>query len=157
MNKTCLIIVLLLLSGLAGLGYKFIIHGKVAPSSDGRIAILLEPGERDLVLREMRAFLEALQGISQGISQADMEAVARTARKAGLAAQEGVPGNLMGKLPLGFKQLGMDTHRKFDQLALDAEQFGDPETALQQMAGMMQNCVACHAAYRIDAAAAPTP
>jgi len=35
-------------------------------------------------------------------------------------------------------------------LALDAEQLGDPEQTLEQLSVLTQNCVACHAAYRID-------
>ncbi len=63
---------------------------------------------------------------------------------------QGVPGTLMGKLPLEFKKLGFDTHTRFDQLALDAEQLGDPGHSLTQLAELMQNCVACHAAYRFE-------
>jgi hypothetical protein len=58
----------------------------------------------------------------------------------------------MGKLPLAFKQLGLETHSGFDALALDAEQLGDPAHTLTQLAGLLQNCVACHAAYRITTA-----
>ena len=79
-----------------------------------------------------------------------MQAVAESARSAGLAAQQGVPGSLMGKLPVEFKKLGYDTHAKFDELALDAEQLGDEEHALSQLGVLMQNCVACHAAYRLE-------
>ena len=46
--------------------------------------------------------------------------------------------------------LGFDTHRRFDQLALDAEQLGDTQHSLQQLAKLMANCVSCHASYRID-------
>ena len=38
----------------------------------------------------------------------------------------------------------------FDQLALDAEQMGDKELVLEQLGTLMQNCVGCHAGYRID-------
>jgi len=66
------------------------------------------------------------------------------------AAQSAVPGTLIGKLPIEFKKLGFDTHLKFDQLALNAEDFGDNNQVLIQLSNLMQNCVACHAAYRID-------
>jgi cytochrome c556 len=56
----------------------------------------------------------------------------------------------MGKLPLAFKQLSVDTHAKFDELALDAEQLGDPDHTLAQLNRLMQNCVSCHAAYRFE-------
>lgn len=135
------------------MAYKFIIVGAVAPASDGREALLLEVSERDLILSEMRVFLASVQAITAGISNDDMSKVVAAARAVGAAAQQGVPASLIGKLPLSFKKLGFDTHRKFDALALDAEQLGDPEHSLKQLATLMNNCVACHASYRIDAVA----
>jgi hypothetical protein len=148
MNKKCSVIIVLLLLVIAGGVYKFIFQGSTSGSTDGRIAIVLDAGERDLVLAEMRLFLESIQKITTGIAGNDMELVAEYARKSGMAATEGMPGTLMGKLPLVFKKLGPDTHKKFDQLALDAEEFGDAGHALSQLSTLMQNCVACHAAYR---------
>jgi hypothetical protein len=58
--------------------------------------------------------------------------------------------SLMGKLPIGFKKMGLDTHAAFDQLALDAQEFGDRDQALSALHKLMNNCVASHAAYRID-------
>ena len=101
-----------------------------------------------MVLAEMRLFLESIQKITTGIAGDDMELVAEYARKSGMAATEGMPGTLMGKLPLGFKKLGPGTHKQFDQLALDAEDLGDAGHALSQLSVLMQNCDACHAAYR---------
>lgn len=60
----------------------------------------------------------------------------------------GVPVSLMAKLPMGFKELGHSTHRAFDEPALDAEQLGDPDRALGQLAALLGNCVGCHAAFR---------
>ena len=40
---------LVLLVALAGLAYKFIVVGNVVKSEDGRTALVLEAGERDLV------------------------------------------------------------------------------------------------------------
>ena len=137
-------------AGIARRGYKFIIAGSTLPATDGREALLLEPGERDLVLAEMRQFLASVQGITDGLTGKDMQRVAEAARGVGAAAQQAVPASLVGKLPLEFKQFGFDTHRKFDLLALDAEQLEDPEHTLQQLSELMNNCVACHATYRID-------
>ncbi|RRQ21728.1 hypothetical protein D6C00_07030 [Thiohalobacter thiocyanaticus] len=143
-----LVAVFLVLTG--GMAYLFVYQGSVRPAADGRTAIVLEPGERALILAEMRAFVESVQQITTGLSQEDMETVVEAARKSGRAAQQQVPVPLMGKLPLAFKQLGLDTHQQFDQLALDAEQLGDPAHSLQQLGRLMQNCVACHAAYRLE-------
>jgi hypothetical protein len=156
MCKLCWTISLVLLLAVSAMTYKFIISGSVAPSSDGREALLLEPGERDLVLAEMRAFLETVQTITAAVGEKDSARIAAAARKVGAAAQQAVPGSLVGKLPLSFKKLGSDTHKQFDALAMDADELEDPEYALQQLSVLMQNCVACHAAYRIDTVASST-
>jgi len=150
MNKKCLITTAILLSIIIAGFYKFIIQGSVSESTDGRTTILLSDSERNLVLTEMRAFLSSVQQINQGIAEDDMELVVEHARKSGKAAQTGMPGTLVGKLPLPFKKLGGDTHAKFDQLAMDAEDLGDRDQALEQLSALMQNCVSCHATYRID-------
>lgn len=152
MNKLSLsIIVVLLLVIILG-AYKFVFQGSVAniKSDDGRTAIVLLPSEKDLILDEMRGFLSASQQIIQAVSQDDMQNVVIAAKKVGLAAQEEVPGSLVGKLPMAFKKLGFDTHTKFDELAMDAGDMEDKEQTLKLLAELMQNCVACHAAYRLD-------
>ena len=150
MKRLCSVIVVLLLVVVAGGVYKFLIQGAVEQANDGRLSLQLEAAERDLVLGEMRQFLQAVQQITEAVSNEQVEKAAKSARSVGMGAQQGVPGSLMAKLPLEFKKLGFDTHSRFDQLALDAEELGDPGHTLQQLAELMRNCVACHAAYRID-------
>lgn len=149
MNKKCLAIVTVLFLVIAAGTYKFIFQGSVSEANDGRLAIQLNAGERDIVLAEMRAFLSSVQQITKGITEDDMVLVTEFAKKAGNAAQGEVPGTLVGKLPLQFKQLGSDTHKKFDQIAMDAGDLGDKNHALSQLATLMNNCVVCHAKYRI--------
>lgn len=153
MCKVCWIVVAVLVLLLAAVTYKFVIQGQVTDSADGRTAILLEGNERDLVLFEMRVFLESVQLITSGISENDMTRVANAARQSGSNAQMAVPGSLVGKLPLAFKKLGFDTHARFDELALDAEQLGDRDHALAQLNAILMNCVACHATYRFEVSA----
>jgi len=148
--RLCWTVASLLLLVSVGLAYKFIVQGNAVQSDDGRMVIYLEQAERDLVLEEMRGFLESVQVITTGVSSNDMQMVAAAAHRVGMAAAGGVPGSLMGKLPLGFKQLGMDTHSKFDQIALDATEFGEPGPILEQLAALMQNCVGCHAAFSFN-------
>jgi len=150
MGKTCSVIIVILLLLVAGGIYKFIFQGSVSVDADKRITLQLNAGERDLVLAEMRTFLTSVQQITAGIAEDDMELVAESSRKSGKAARAGMPGTLVGKLPMQFKQLGSDTHAGFDQLALDAEDLGDSRHALSQLSTLMQNCTACHATYRID-------
>ena len=153
MCKVCWIVVAVLVLLSAAVTYKFVIQGQVTDSADGRTAILLEGNERDLVLFEMRVFLESVQLITSGISENDMTRVANAARQSGSNAQMAVPGSLVGKLPLAFKKLGFDTHARFDELALDAEQLGDRDHALAQLNAILMNCVACHATYRFEVSA----
>ena len=150
MNRTCIVTTTLLLVIIAAGFYKFILQGSTMENSDDRITILLDESERNLVLAEMRAFLASIQQISQGLAENDMELVARSARMSGNAAQQGVPGSLAGKLPIEFKRLGRDTHARFDQLAMDAEDLEDNSHTIEQLSNLMNNCVSCHAIYRID-------
>ena len=151
MCKKCWIIVTILVLTLITGAYKFLISGDTVISADGRLAIQLTDSERNLVLSEMRTFLSTIQQISSGLTIEDFELIAKQSRLSGLAAQQVVPGSLMGKLPIEFKKLGFDTHKKFDALALDAEQLEDKEHTLNQMSKLMNNCISCHAAYRIEA------
>ncbi len=151
MKRICCPAALLLLVVLGWVGYQMIFVGATQTAGDGRTALLLEPAERDLVLTEMRTFLQAVQAITMGLSDNDLAAVAVAAKQVGMSAAHGVPVSLMAKLPLGFKQLGHATHGAFDQLALDAESLGDPAHTLRQLAELQANCVGCHAAFRFEA------
>jgi len=132
--------------------YKFILSGDVIKSEDGRLAVQLTTDERDLVLNEMRTFLDSVQKITHGVAKNDFSAASKAARIVGRAAQQEIPGSLVGKLPLEFKKLGFDTHSKFTQLALDAEQLADTEHTMNQLSELLNNCVACHATYKFEVA-----
>ncbi len=150
MKKPCCVLAALLVASVLLLAYKFLWQGETLPAGDNRQAIVLTPGERDLVLGEMRAFLQAVQQIVEAVPREDNAAIAVAARRVGAAARQEVPLSLVRKLPGPFKVLGFDTHSRFDSLALDAEQLGDPEHSLEQLAELMGNCVACHARFRIE-------
>ncbi len=150
MQKFSWILVVILGVSTGLMAYKFILSGSAEKTDDGRIAIQLTPAERDLVLSEMRTFLDSVQQITQGVANNDFDAAAKAAHTVGRAAQQGVPGTLIGKLPLEFKKMGFDTHSQFSQLALDAEQLGDSGQTLEQLGTLLQNCVACHATYKFE-------
>jgi len=153
MCRFCWLLVLVLLAATGALVGKFIILGETRLATDGRTAIILEPAERDLILAEMRVFLGSVQGILVSANSDDMQTVVEAARKSGMPPPGQVPDALVGKLPLSFKTLGFDTHKRFEQLALDAEQLGDKAHTLEQLAELMNNCIACHAQYRLEAGA----
>ncbi len=149
--KFCWVLSALLITMIAGLGYVFLNPGNLVKSEDGRAAIVLSVDERDLVLSEMRGFLEGIETIVSGITEKDMDAIAESAEKMGMSSAAQVPLALMGKLPSEFRSLGMATHTAFDELALEARGMGDEQVILAGLGELINNCTTCHSAYRIEA------
>ena len=123
---------------------------KTTPATDGREVIWLEPQQRDLVLAEMRTFVSSLRDINQALATDDSELFQEASLRVGLDAQQGVPLDMMKALPLPFKKLGMDTHKKFDVLAESSRQGADSKELLLELSQLMNNCIACHAAYQLQ-------
>lgn len=154
-NRVQLAIIAVLSLVIAALVYRFIVAGSTGPARDGRVTIVLEPGERAFVLREMRGFVAGLQQAIDALSRDDMKAAAAAARRMGMAAAHDAPLSLVGKLPLGFKTLGFGVHRDFDGIAADAESLGDARHTLSQLSGALQKCVACHEGFQLASPPAP--
>jgi hypothetical protein len=123
-------------------------HGQ---SLEKRKPIVLNAGEAAHVRLEMRTFLTGVQKIVTGAAHNDMRMVAEAAQSAGMAAAHDVPAGLRQKLPAEFKKLGHATHTGFDDLARDAASMADPNLAMKQLGQVMQNCISCHAMFRIEA------
>jgi hypothetical protein len=152
-ERIYLVIIVGLLLVISAMAYKFIIAGSTAASPDGRVAVLLEPGERALVLREMRGFVAGLQRIDDALARDDMPGVATASRALGMSNTHDAPVAMMGKLPLKFKTLAFGVHSGFDAIAADAERAGQPKRTLGQLSDVLQKCTACHESYRLGDAA----
>ena len=126
-------------------------HGKPA---DYRKPLPLTAEEAAHVRQEMRLFLGSVQKIVTAAAHNDMKVVAEAATESGIAAAHEVPAALRAKLPPEFRQLGQATHAGFDDLARDAGSMVDANLALQQLGRVMNNCVSCHATFRIEPTAA---
>jgi hypothetical protein len=148
-NRAYLAIIVVLLLIIAAMTYKFVVAGSTEKAEDARIAILLEPGERDLMLKEMRTFVESLQLMSDALSKDDMKGVAQAARSVGMAKSQDVPLAMIGKLPLEFKKLAFSVHGGFDTIASDAETIGTAKHTLGQLSEVLQKCVTCHSSYQL--------
>jgi cytochrome c556 len=120
------------------------------PSSDPRQRLVLPRAERDKVLAEMRQMLGSMSGVLHGFVANDMPAIEKAARASGMAMA--ADPQLEKKLPEAFLQLGMQTHKSFDKLADQAKAGGTREEAVKALAGLSNNCVGCHSAYRLDEA-----
>src|SRR5262245_28503033 len=114
-----------------------------------RVVVPLTLEERDHVLGEMREFLIALQGVTEGLVRDDFAAVAAAAHKAGSGAERGrMPPEIAHKLPPEFRQLARATLDQFDALAADATARRDARHTLGQTSALIQRCNACHALFR---------
>lgn len=148
-NRLALIAMALWLVSAAAIAVVFV-RGHTAPGSDGRIAVLLQSGERDYVLTEMRSLLAAIRDITAGLAENDAAKVAKAASAVGMAGAHDVAPGLMIKLPLAFKQLAMPLHDEFDAMAA-AAQAGEPMPALTaRLIKQLDRCDACHKSFRID-------
>lgn len=143
------IAIVLWVASAAFVGFKFV-SGSTVATADGREAVVLSAPERDLILAEMRGMLAAVQEIIGAVNEDDMAAVQETAHRVGLAEVEGVPAQLMLKLPIDFKQLGRATHAGFDAVGLAAD--FDGAQVLEKLEENLGRCVACHEAYQLTTA-----
>ena len=125
-------------------------EGRHAAAPDRRREIALAREERDFVLVEMRGFLESVRAMGTAVADGRPAAAAAAARRSGMATTHDVPASLRQKLPAEWKTLGMDTHQRFDALALEADGIGDAAQITRQLAGVLDNCTACHAAFRLS-------
>ena len=121
----------------------------LAPASDTRTILHLEPQERVMILAEMRLFLAGVQKLTGALGRQDMQAAAEAARSLGRKMTHEVPPALRAKRPQAFRQLGFSVHSDFDQMAVDAESMGDVGVTLRQLSATLQTCVSCHASYQI--------
>lgn len=136
-------------------------HGEHSPAgaagnkprqpSDDRAAVRLTAGERDFVLHEMRGFLVSVQGIVAALAADKPAEVALHAKASGMSTTHDVPREMMRKMPAEWRTLGMDTHSRFDTLALEAASMGDTKQIMGQLSAILANCTGCHAAYRLVA------
>ena len=149
-GRVYLAIIAALLIVIAALAWQFIVAGSTQKGEDGRTAVVLAPGERTLMLREMREFVAGLQQVADALAHDDMKAVAAASRAIGTAKAHDVPVAMLARLPLEFKRLAFDVHRGFDSIAQDAEGAGTPKHALGQLAAVLEQCVACHSRYQLS-------
>jgi len=129
------------------------VNGNTIHLKDDRDVILLQENERAFVLAEMRKLLEGVQGIMAGLVADDQDLIARSSRSVGMAAAADTSPNLMMKLPLAFKQQGINLHKQFDIIADEAEAGVAPYKIMAMLSEQLSSCVACHASYRINAVA----
>jgi len=118
-------------------------------AADTRQPVRLNEIEHEFVLAEMRGFVESLQLVMSGLAENDMKTVAEAAKKSGKATANDAPKTLGRKFPGAFAKLGGATHQLWDELASEAEDMGDKRELLKKLGVLLNNCVTCHAGYRL--------
>jgi hypothetical protein len=118
-------------------------------ADDSRQIVPLTGAEITIVAGEMRQMLASVQGITDGLAMGDTQAVVEAAAKSGGSMMRELPAQIRMKLPEPFTQMGMATHKAFDQIAQETKSVKDPAPVLRQLSTAMQNCIACHATYRL--------
>lgn len=93
---------------------------------------------------------EGHDGVTDGLARGDMQAVVGAASQSGMVMMQELPSQIRMKFPMPFSQMGMASHKAFDQITQETINLKDNAPVLKQLSVAMQNCVACHAAYRFS-------
>ncbi len=116
--------------------------------ADNRQIIRLTEAEQALVAADMRQMLSSVHGVADGLAREDMQAVGNAASKSGMVMMQELPSQIRVKFPQAFAQMGMASHKAFDQIEQEARTDKKPAAVLKQLSTSLQMCVACHATYR---------
>ncbi len=133
----------------AGLVYFFMFKGDVVEVKNQRQAIMMTEENREIVLKEMRDFLESVKVINEGILENNPAKIIESARSSGNCVKDEVPKGLIKSLPIAFKKMGFGTHDLFDELADSVRINFNPKQTQRQLNRILNNCVACHQIYQI--------
>lgn len=122
---------------------------QASESIDKRISLNLTPAEKAEFLAEMQQMLGSIQGVIQGIADDDPDKIIKAARISGNQMARATPDSVRAKLDDEFRSIGGPTHMMFEELVIRAET--DPaDELLRFTANIMNNCMACHARYKVD-------
>ena len=129
-------------------------HG-AAPADDARIAVRFPEPLRSHTLANMRDHLATLQRIQQAMAEGRFEAAAERAEsRLGLTSLPLHGAHDVARyMPQGMQDVGTGMHRAASRFAIEATNAaatGDARKPLATLAEVTSQCVACHAAYRLE-------
>jgi len=117
---------------------------------DSRIVVKYEPDLRDLVMSEMRDYLEVINEIQQGLAENDPDKIVKAATRQGKISLDETPVRLLKLSPLACKQLGFKGHDIFQAIADSAKVHFNKVTVNRQLAELTNNCIVCHRTYKVE-------
>ena len=121
---------------------------------DGRQLVQLPEPMRLHTIANMRDHLLALQEIDVALSRNDFDQAAKVAEgRLGMSSLElHGAAHIAPFMPQGMQDIGTQMHRAASRFAVEAQNASvsnDVRPALAALGSVMQQCVACHAAYRL--------
>ncbi len=122
---------------------------------DTRAEVRFPPELRREVLATMRMHLQGLAEIQQAMAQGRYDEAARVASMTlGMSSMHGDQAAQEARyMPPGMRELGARLHMQAGEFILaaqDATATGDRHKPQMVFGRMMQTCVACHAAYKLQ-------
>ena len=125
------------------------------PPGGARVAVAFPPQLKREVLATMRMHLQGLARIQQAMADGQYDEAAQVASMAlGMSSMHGDQASEEARyMPPGMLALGRQLHMQAGAFALaaqDATATGDSRKPQQLLGQMMQTCVDCHAAYRLQ-------
>jgi hypothetical protein len=124
-------------------------HGCNTPLPDARQSLQLSDDEKTVFLADMRKMLASVQGITLALAAQDRQGMIDAAKVSGNQMARDTPMSIKQKLPPSFQAIGAPMHLSFEEFAIRAETDELPELTAR-LGQMMNNCMACHAAFKVN-------
>ena len=131
-------------------------HRMAEPTAraDARQLVKFPEPMRLHTITSMRDHLSALQEINVALSRNELDQAASIAEQRLGMSSLGLHGasHIAPFMPQGMQDIGTRMHRAASRFAVEAQNASvnnDVRPALAALATVMQECVACHAAYRL--------
>lgn len=129
-------------------------HHGAADAADARVAVDMPPMLRAHMLANMRDHMAAVQEILDALARDDAKHAAAVAEeRLGMSSLPAHGAHDVAPfMPPAMQEIGTAMHRAASRFAVtvrDAEVAGDLRRAIDGVAQVTAQCVACHAAYRV--------
>ncbi len=129
-------------------------HDATPAATDARQLVEFPERMRLHTIASMRDHLLALQQIDEALAKNDFDNASRLAeQRLGMSSLERHgASHIAPYMPRGMQEIGTRMHRSASRFAIEAEDASvnnDVRPALAALGVVMQQCVACHAAYRL--------
>ena len=121
----------------------------VAAREDNRITVEYPKDLHDLVLSEMRDYLDVISEINNGIAENNPEKIIKAASRQGEQSIKDTPARLLKLSPIPCKKMGINGHFLFQAIADSAKVNYNPKTTIKQLATLTNNCIVCHKSYKL--------